>query len=89
MSKPAKSTKFFQTKGEWGGLPIILQGIIEDGTCIAIKVKDGTNDQPISWAFSEKTRQDFTKLIQRLYHEQENNKHHTTPPTDSQSNNIL
>lgn len=89
MSKRAKSTKFFQTKGEWGGLPIILQGIIEDGTCIAIKVKDATNNQPISWAFSENTRRDFTKLIQRLYDEQKDSENNTAPPTGPELNSVL
>ena len=75
MSKP---TKFFQTKGTWGGLPVVIQGIFEGKECIAVKVKDATDNQPISWAFSENTREDFRKLIERLYNEQTDTEHHAT-----------
>ena len=66
-------TEFFEDKGEWAGLPVTVQGIFEDGKCIAVKVLDRTDGTPISWAFNPKgsiggdLREGFMKLIQKLY----------------------
>ena len=47
-------TEFFEDKGTWAGLPVTVQGIFEDGECIAVKVLDRTDGSPISWAFNPK-----------------------------------
>ena len=66
-------TEFFEDKGEWAGLPVTVQGIFEDGKCIAVKVLDRTDGTPISWAFNPKgsiggdLREGFMKLIQKSY----------------------
>ena len=61
----------FETNGNWASLPIILQGIFEDKTCIAFKALNATNGKPISWGFSDKTTKDFIKLLERKHSEQE------------------
>lgn len=65
--------EYFEDKGTWGGLPVTVQGIFEDGECIAVKVLDRTDGTPISWAFGSqpgvKILEGFKKLIQRLYDE--------------------
>ena len=72
-------TEFFEDNGTWAGLPVSVQGIFEDGECIAIKVLDRITGDPISWAFDPGTsrhgpntsaKEGFRKLIQRLYDEQ-------------------
>ena len=77
-SPKAKRTEFFQHKGTWCMLPIIVQGIFEDGECVAVKVLDGTDRTPISWAFNPKNiggpkssdlREGFRKILQRAYDE--------------------
>ena len=69
-------TEFFEDKGTWAGLPVTVQGIFEDGECIAVKVLDRTDNTPISWAFNPKDpggpkqsdlREGFRKVLQRLY----------------------
>ena len=69
-------TEFFEDKGTWAGHPVTVQGIFENGECIAVKVLDRTDgNPPISWAFNPKgsigsdLREGFMKIIQRLYDE--------------------
>ena len=71
-------TEFFEDKGTWAGLPVTVQGIFEDGECIAVKVLDRTDGSPISWAFNPKNvggpksgdlREGFRKMLLRLYNE--------------------
>lgn len=71
-------TEFFEDNGTWAGLPLSVQGIFEDGKCIAVKVLDRTDGTPISWAFNSKNiggpkgsdlREGFRKMLQRLYDE--------------------
>ena len=71
-------TEIFEDKGTWSGLPVTVQGIFENGECIAVKVLDRTDNSPISWAFNPKnvggpkqseTREGFRKMLQRLYDE--------------------
>lgn len=82
--------EFFEDKGDWAGHPVTVQGIFEDGECIAVKVLDRTDDTPISWAFPPlgdprcgkngmpgDLRRGFMNIIQRLYNERENNEHRT------------
>ena len=80
MSK-TKVTEFFQQKRTWGVLPVTVQGIFEDGECIAVKVLDGTDSTPISWAFNPKSiggpksrdqREGFRKILQRAYDHERN-----------------
>ena len=74
-------TEFFEDKGTWADFPVTVQGIFEDGECIAVKVLDRTDGTPISWAFNPKDpggpkggdlREGFRKIIQQLYDEREN-----------------
>ena len=68
-------TEFFEDKGTWLGHPVSVQGIFEDGECIAVKVLDRTDNTPISWAFNPTGSiggdllEGFRKLLQRLYDE--------------------
>ena len=75
-------TEYFEDKGTWAGLPVTVQGIFEDGECIAIKVLDRADGTPISWTFpplgdpnaGKNGRQGdlhkgFMNIIQRLYDE--------------------
>ena len=69
-----RQTEFFESKGVLGGLPIIFQGIFEEGECVAVKVLD-EDGYPLSWAFDKhspggpktNTLEGFRKTIQRLY----------------------
>ena len=36
--KETTMTEFFEDKGTWAGLPVTVQGIFEEGECIAVKV---------------------------------------------------
>ena len=69
-------TEFFEDKGTLAGLPVTVQGIFENGECIAVKVLDRTTGEPISWAFNPKNnggpksgdlREGFRKILQRLH----------------------
>ena len=60
--------EFFEDKGTWGGWRVNLQGIFEDGSCIACKVLD-SDDKPFSWGLPDAKLQGFTRTIQRLYDE--------------------
>ena len=67
-------TEFFQDNGEWCGVPVVVQGIFENGECIAVKVLD-PDGTPLSWAFDmhtpggprTNTLEGFRKTIQYLY----------------------
>lgn len=72
----AKVTDFFQQRRTWCALPIIVQGIFEDGECVAVKILDGTDGTPISWAFNPKNiagpkssdqREGFRQILQQVY----------------------
>lgn len=68
-------TEFYEHRGTWASLPLIVQGIFEDGECTAIKVIDATDGKPISWAFDPEnvggpksnTRESFVDFMQKLY----------------------
>ena len=36
-------TEYFEDRGTWAGHPVTVQGIFEDGKCIAVKVLDRTD----------------------------------------------
>ena len=64
--------EFFEDKGTWAGLPISIQGIFEDNTCITIKIIDRSTGEPMSWAFGKDKRagnptEGFMKILQALY----------------------
>ena len=74
--------EFFEDKGDWSGYPVIVQGIFEDGECIAVKVLDRTDNAPISWTFpplddpgagqngkQPDLNRRFMNILQRLYDE--------------------
>ena len=74
--------EFFEDKGDWSGYPIKVQGVFENGACIAVKVLDRTDNTPISWAFppldaegagqngkQANLNRGFMNIIQRLYDE--------------------
>lgn len=54
------------TSGTLDGFqPVTLHGIVnETGECVAVRVIDGFDGKPISWAMSEKMLSGFRRIIE-------------------------
>lgn len=48
------------------GLPLTIQGIMEDGEVVEVKVIDDQGD-PISWAMNERQIDGYKRMIRRRY----------------------
>ena len=58
--------RLIESRGDWSGLRVLLQGVIDDDTIIAVKVIDLTDNTPISWAMTDSQLEDVKRILEKL-----------------------
>ena len=59
--------EFIEDCGTLYGDPVILQGIVEDGEVIAVKMIDPSDMMPLTWALEYGVVESIKKVLQHLY----------------------
>ena len=56
--------RLVETRGTWALMPVIIQGVLDGDAVIAVKMIDATDNQPISWAMTDRQCEQLKRIIQ-------------------------